>query len=190
MTRTHAIGWVMVAGASAWACGKPSAQTTPESATSTSAGAPPGPSPVTSAGAEAGIRPASHAGVLSWQGSYTSVAAGIALPKDVRWRVPDSPAGLGDGTITLRVDSETGRVRGTVAGSLGPALLDGLATDGRLTATMARQDPTDHGFIGTLSADIDDGGARGTLNAAQADVSAVRTAAFQLAPGAGAGAAP
>jgi hypothetical protein len=176
--------------ACAGACGKPAAQATPESAASTSAGANADAGPVTSAGADGGTSPESHVGVLSWQGSYTSVAAGIALPKDVRWRVPDSPAGLGDGTIALVVDSATGRVRGTVAGPLGPALLDGLATEGRLTATMAREDPTDHGFIGTLSAEIGDGGAQGTLNAAQADVSAVRTAAFRLSPGHGTGATP
>jgi hypothetical protein len=57
-----------------------------------------------------------------------------------------------------------------------------MAADGRLTASMARRDPSDRGFIGTLSGDVTDGGVRGTMNVALAEASALRTASFQLAP--------
>jgi hypothetical protein len=122
------------------------------------------------------------AGNDGWKGGYKSVAGTITLPKDVKWKVPDSTDGIGEGTIAVTVDRPSGRVRGTLDGVLGPATIDGLVSDGKLTATVARQDPTDHGFTGTLSGDLGDAGARGTMNVALAEVSAVRNATFELAP--------
>lgn len=168
------LGWVLAVVAGASACGKPSSQETPAPA--------PGASVSADAGGRAGTSAAETPAISSWQGSYTSVAGGIALPKDVKWKIPESPGGLGDGKIALTVDSASGRVLGTVDGPLGPATLDGLASDGRLTATVARQDPGDHGFIGTLAGDVIDGGAHGTMNLALAEVSAVRSATFHLSP--------
>jgi hypothetical protein len=119
---------------------------------------------------------------VAWKGGYKSVPGTIALPKDVSWKIPETPAGVGDGTIDLTIDRTTGRVDGKVDGVLGPATIDGLASDGTLTATVSRRDPTDHGFTGTLTGDVGDTAARGTLNVALADVSAVRNATFDLAP--------
>jgi hypothetical protein len=170
---SRALCWgLMVASASA--CGKPSSQGSPEPAPPASVAAGASGRAVTSATATPAIS--------SWEGSYTSVAGGITLPKDVKWKVPESPSGLGDGKIALTVDSASGRVLGTVDGPLGPATLHGLASDGRLTATVARQDPSDHGFIGTLAGEVIDGGAHGTMNLALAEVSAVRNATFHLSP--------
>lgn len=184
MKRVSSSILAMVAGG--FACGKPSSQAAPEPSTVASASIPAASGDATGA-ASARATPAP---VSSWRGPYTSVAGALTLPKNVSWRVPESALGLGDGTISLTVDSATGRVQGTVQGPLGPATLDGLASEGHLTANMARQDPSDHGFIGTLAADVRDGGAQGTLNAAVADVSAVRTATFRLSPVRGAGDAP
>jgi hypothetical protein len=166
------------------ACGKPSSPPDPVStaAVSPSAGA--------SAHPGDGVGSAKAAPIQSWQGSYKSVAATITFPKDVRWRVPDTSVGLGDGTMALTVDPETGRVRGTVDGPLGPATLDGLSSGGRLTASVARQDASDQGFIGTLAADFGDAGGQGTMNVSLGEASAVRTAAFQLSPARGAQPAP
>jgi hypothetical protein len=124
---------------------------------------------------------ASAAGVTKWKGGYKSVAGSFVLPKDVKWKVPDSPAGIGDGTIALTIDAGTGRVQGTIDGPLGPATVDGLAVGGKVTANVARTDPTDHGFTGTLQGTLGDS-LQGTMNLAQADVTAVRNATFDLAP--------
>ncbi len=168
------------------ACGKASSASDPAASATA----------IVSAGASAtandggSVASAKAAPIESWQGSYKSAAATIALPKDVRWRVPETSAGLGEGTLALTIDPATGRVRGAVEGPLGPATLDGLASEGRLTATVGRQDSSDHGFIGTLAGDIGEGGAQGTMNVALAEASAVRTAAFQLAPVRGAPSGP
>jgi len=119
-------------------------------------------------------------GLAAWKGGYKSVPGTIVLPKDVKWKVPEIAAGIGEGTIALTVDRATGRVQGKVDGVLGPATMDGVARDGKIAATVSREDPTDRGFTGTLSGDIDDAAARGTLNVALADVSAVRSATFEL----------
>jgi hypothetical protein len=136
----------------------------------------------TSLAAPAASASAAATGSEGWKGGYKSVAGTITLPKDVKWKVPDSTDGIGEGTIAVTVDRPSGRVRGTLDGALGPATIDGLASDGKLTATVARQDPTDHGFTGTLSGDLGDAGARGTMNVALAEVSAVRNATFELTP--------
>jgi hypothetical protein len=122
------------------------------------------------------------AGPTGWKGSYKSVAGTIVLPKDVKWKVPDTSAGVGEGTIVLTVDRSTHRVQGKVDGVLGPAIVDGVSVDGKITATVSRQDPADQGFTGTLSGEIAAAGTSGTMNVALADVSAVRSATFELEP--------
>jgi hypothetical protein len=140
-------------------------------------------SPAASAGPAASVAPAAvPTGATSWKGSYKSAPGTIVLPKDVKWKVPETTAGIGEGTISLTVDRATGRVRGKVDGVLGPATVDGVAVDGKLTATVAREDPADQGFAGTLSGDVGSSSTQGTMNVALADVSAVRNATFDLAP--------
>jgi hypothetical protein len=159
------------------ACAKGSAGESPAPPASTA--------PATSAApsAKASPAPASSAtGASSWKGGYKSVEGTFVLPKDVKWKVPESPAGLGDGTIVLTMDRGTGRVQGTVDGALGPATIDGVAVDGRVTANVSRADPSDHGFTGTLQGTAGDTTLQGTMNLTQADVTAVRNATFQLSP--------
>jgi hypothetical protein len=129
---------------------------------------------------------ATTAPIASWQGSYESAAGALTLPKGVQWRVPETASGLGAGKLELTVDPANGRVRGTVDGPIGPATLDGLLVGGRLTATIARRDPSDHGFIGTLAGQEGDGGVEGTMNVALAEASAIREATFRLSPAHGA----
>lgn len=152
----------------------PSAPSASASASATgSAAASPRPPPATAA------RPT---GPTGWKGGYKSVPGAIVLPKDVSWKVPETAAGVGEGTIALTVDPATGRLQGKIDGVLGPATVDGLASDGKIAATISRVDPADHGFTGTLTGDIGDAGARGTMDLALADVSAVRNATFELSP--------
>jgi hypothetical protein len=100
----------------------------------------------------------------------------------VKWKVAESDAGLGEGTIALSVDAATGRVQGTVDGALGPATIDGVAADRKIAATVSRADPSDHGFTGTLQGTLGDATVQGTMNLTQADVTAVRSATFALSP--------
>jgi hypothetical protein len=126
---------------------------------------------------------------VNWTGGYKSAATGITLPTGVGWKVPESTAGVGEGTIAMTVDAG-GRVTGTVDGVLGPAMIDGLAVDGRVTGAIVRRDPSDHGFTGTLSGELAAGHAHGTMNLTLAEASAVRTASFDLSPAAAAGPKP
>ena len=143
------------------------------------------PSPTATGAPANGAASVAQAASSEWRGSYESVPGTLYIApqlKGVKWVVPETDAGLGAGTITLAVDRGTGRIRGTVEGPLGPATVDGYADGPTLSATVARKDPTDRGFTGTLAARQDDAGVSGTLNVALAEVSAVRTAAFHLTP--------
>ena len=149
-------------------------------------------SPTAAEGPAKGAVSAAPAASSEWRGPYESVPGTLYIApqlKGVKWVVPETDAGLGAGTITLAVDRGTGRIQGTVEGPLGPATVDGYADGPTLSATVARKDPTDRGFTGTLAARQDDAGVSGTLHVALAEVSAVRTAAFHLTPQAAPGAA-
>jgi hypothetical protein len=159
------------------ACSKPSQESAPASAD----GALGAPSPATSA--SAGPAAPTKAASARWAGQYTSSATTLYIPPDwkgVRWSVADSPAGLGDGAMALAIDPDTGRVSGSVDGPLGPATLDGFAGDGGVAGTLARKDPSDRGFTGTLVGSLDGDKLTGTMQMSAADANAVRKATFAL----------
>jgi hypothetical protein len=119
-----------------------------------------------------------------WHGTYKSTAGEVYVPpdwKNVHWTVKESPAGIGEGAIALSVDAATGRTVGTLEGPLGPATIDGFVANGKLTATIARKDPTDQGFTGTLVGVLAEH-CEGTMNLSPAEANAVRTVTFALAP--------
>lgn len=121
----------------------------------------------------------------AWRGSYKSAAGALYVPpdwKNVHWNVKDDGAGIGEGIIALHIDPLSGRVLGTVEGPLGPAVLEGLAADGKLTASIARKDPADQGFKGTLVGVIGEDRAEGTMNVSPAEANTIRTATFMLVP--------
>ena len=128
----------------------------------------------------------------TWQGTYQSSPGVLYIPpdwKDVRGKVKETSGGLGPGTIEIQIDSTTGRILGTLAGPLGPATIDGLASDGKLTATIARRNPADEGFDGTMVGAIAKDRADGTISVALPTASAIRSATFSLSA-AGASKAP
>jgi hypothetical protein len=119
----------------------------------------------------------------SWTGTYKSVAGTLYIPpdwKNVRWSGADSQAGLGEGTMTLEIDAATGRAVGTVEGPLGPAIVDGVVRDGKLTASIFRKVPSDHGFSGTLLGSVQRDVAEGSMNLSSAEATAIRSATFTL----------
>jgi hypothetical protein len=93
-----------------------------------------------------------------------------------------STANAASSAAPFTVDPATSRVVGTLEGPLGPANIDGLAWDGKVTATIARNDPADRGFTGTLMGSIGTDHVDGTMNVALAEADAIRTAAFTLSP--------
>lgn len=171
MRRAH-LAW-LVAGLGA--CSKAGAEKVPEPVASAAAAAAP---------SAAAARPSPVP--TTWRGSYESAAAVLYIPADwkgVHWKVTDTPTGIGEGAIELSIDPSTGGVRGTLTGVLGPASLRGQAADGRVTATIARDDPGDRGFAGTLAATLAGQRAEGTLSVSLADAAAIRAGTFTLAPG-------
>jgi hypothetical protein len=118
----------------------------------------------------------------SWHGSYKSQSGTLYVPADwksVHWNVPESSAGLGDGTIRLTLEP-AGRVHGTIEGPLGPAVVAGFAADGSLTASVQPQNPANRGFCGTLMGSVVDGRLEGTIHVSPAVADAVRVATFML----------
>jgi hypothetical protein len=119
-----------------------------------------------------------------WSGSYTATVGTLYIPpdwKNVRWTGVDS-GGMGEGALAISIEPSSGRVVGTVDGPLGPALIDGFVSEGKLTATLVRKDPSDRGFTGTLIGAIEHDRATGTMSVSTAQANAIRTATFTLAP--------
>jgi hypothetical protein len=128
---------------------------------------------------------ATAASTRTWKGEYKSAAAALAIPTDkskVHWSDAPSTTGIGDGTLTVTIDGASGRATGEVNGPLGPATVEGLAADGKLTATVRRKDPTDRGFTGALVGSITGEKVDGTMSVSLGQASSLRNASFSLAP--------
>jgi hypothetical protein len=110
------------------------------------------------------------------------VAGTLYLPPELKvsWKPSETNAGIGEGTVSMTVDPSNGRLRGDLDGPLGPAALVGLAADGKLTATVARKDPRDRGFAGTMVGTLGTDRGEGTLNVSLAEGGAIRSATFVL----------
>ncbi|HXN30864.1 MAG TPA: hypothetical protein VN894_03340 [Polyangiaceae bacterium] len=169
--------WVMLI-ALVCACGKSHADRRVEATVPPSALANAAPAPVPNATA-----PPHTTG--AWRGTYKSSAGSLYIPpdwKDVHWKVKDTGAGIGEGAIAIQVDPASGRIVGTLEGPLGPAKIDGLGSDGRLTAAIARKDPADEGFTGTIVGTISNDRVEGTMYVSPGEASAIRTATFTMSP--------
>ncbi|NOU29710.1 MAG: hypothetical protein HOO96_17535, partial [Polyangiaceae bacterium] len=123
----------------------PAASTAATSATTTAAVAS---SAAASASAStAGTAPANVAApgaATAYEGDYKSAASSLYVPEDkiykgFRFRGDEAEAGIGPGTMKLKVDP-SGRVEGTGDGSLGAFLVSGFFKDGMLTGTIFRKE--------------------------------------------------
>jgi hypothetical protein len=171
MTRT----WIVLA-ALGCACGKSRGDVTVDASGASLSTASSLSAPMPSAAAAA---PAT----ASWRGKYSSSAGALYIPpdwKDVHWKVKETSAGLGEGAIAIQVDPASGRVTGRLDGPLGPATIDGLGSDGGLSASIARVNPADEGFTGTMVASIANDRVEGTMHVSLADANAIRTATFTM----------
>jgi hypothetical protein len=59
--------------------------------------------------------------------------------------------------------------------------LTGLAAEGKVTATIARKDPKDRGFAGTMIGTLGIDKGEGTMNVSLPEGGAIRAATFVLA---------
>jgi hypothetical protein len=169
------------AGASA-SCDRPHAAPAPETTVPKTAVSEGGPSAPASSAAAAPAAPAT--GPTTWQGSYKSAQGALYIPsdwKDVHWKVKETDTGIGDGALSMRVDGSTGRASGALDGPLGPATLEGVMADGKVTAQITPKDPPDGGFAGTLVGSLANDRMEGTMSVSSGFAGAIRTATFTMA---------
>jgi hypothetical protein len=128
----------------------------------------------------------------TWRGTYKSAAGGLYLPPEIKasWKPTETPAGIGEGSLSFTVSPGEGRVRGELEGPLGPATITGLVADGGLTATVARKEPRDHGFAGTMIGNLGHDKGEGALKLSLAEGGAIRTGTFVVSPAAASPHAP
>jgi len=173
-----------------WACGRSGESAAPPraapSAEHTDGAAAANASAVSSASIAAAAGPgATQSKHVAWSGTYKSAAGTLYIPpewKGVRWSGAESQAGIGEGTLEIGIDPLTGRVVGVLDGPLGPAVVDGLAAGEKVTATISRKNPSDHGFAGSLVGSIGADSVTGSMNLSSAEASTIRAASFSLAP--------
>lgn len=123
-----------------------------------------------------------------WAGAYQSKAGTMYVPDGgewakTTWRGDESTEGLGEGKLTLTVDPGNGAAEGAIEGPLGPAVVYGRVTGAQLTATIARKDIGDRGFVGTLDGKIGADAIEGIVRVSSAEANVIREAPFQLKKG-------
>ncbi len=163
------------------ACGKSSGPDAPAGSGAASASA----APSSSSAAIASAAPSAAASTATataraMKGTYKTTTGTLAVTPQwskTKYGLPESSAGVGDGTLTLQIDAQ-GRVTGTLDGVVGAAVLEGTLAGPQLTAAVRRKDPTDRGFAGTLVGTIAGDKATGTLSLASAEGGLVRTGTF------------
>jgi hypothetical protein len=175
--RLCAVRLAFALGGAVAGCDRPGAQATSTDASVEAARAPSEPAHAKPAAAPTDT-------VEHWAGSYASEAGALSLPPEIKatWKPTEIPSGLGDGTLAFTVDRANGQTVGTLEGPLGPATLAGVARDGKVSATVARKDPRDHGFVGTLVGTLGHDRGDGTMKLSPAEGGAIRSATFTVAP--------
>ena len=122
----------------------------------------------------------------TYAGKYTTTAGTLHIPSDnkdykgVKQAPDDGSKHVGEGSMTVSVDS-SGRVSGAIeAGPASPALIDGVLSDGEIRANVRRKDPTDNGLTGTLQAKLAGANVEGVMKLAEHNAAIVREAKVSL----------
>jgi hypothetical protein len=130
--------------------------------------------------ASASARPA---GPTHFTGTYTSKASELFVPdaeayKGFKFRGDDAGSALGDGPIKLTVALD-GKVTGSLEGPLGPATLDGVATDAGITFRVTADDPkADLALSGTGEGEASPSEVKGTMQLSSWHANLLRQATF------------
>ena len=123
-------------------------------------------------------------GAAAFTGKYTVATGTMYVPdaKDwssVKFKNDDSKL-LGDGELSLAIDSAGGVTGTSEGGPLGAAIIEGKSDGKMLAATIRRKDPGDDGLTGTLLATVDGSKVDGTMKLAEFNAAVVRTATFSV----------
>ncbi|MCL2776917.1 MAG: hypothetical protein FWD73_02860 [Polyangiaceae bacterium] len=194
MTRQTALTHVALAALAALAamnaaCSKMSAPTdagAPANATANTTADVAMPAAVTASPAD-GVVAATTA--KHFHATYTIVPGTLYVPDGAGWSgvkfKNDSSRMLGEGTLTLTVDTG-GRISGvSEGGPLGNTIIDGTADENTLLATIRRKDPSDMGLTGTLVATLAGNQLQGTMKLSESNAAVVREATITAAAEAG-----
>jgi hypothetical protein len=98
----------------------------------------------------------------------------------VKWRGDDAGEGLGEGSISLTIDTGAHVVTGLADGPIGDVLLSGAVDDGKVTASVRRKNATDRGLTGTLIATLTAERVEGMMRLSFGDAHIIREATFRL----------
>jgi hypothetical protein len=129
---------------------------------------------------------------VTWSGTYQASPGSLYVYdggewKGVHFRGDDAATGLGEGPLSLTIDPATRELRGTASGPLGDVILAGvvsrdLATDGAISFSVLRKDPSDHGLTGTGVGHLGASTLTGTMRLSRGDAHVIRDVTFSLTP--------
>jgi hypothetical protein len=131
--------------------------------------------------------PTAPSAVSTWTGKYTSEPGSLYVVDggawaEVKWRGDDAGLGLGDGSMTLTVNSTTHDVHGTADGAIGSVVIVGSISENSVTASVLRKDPADQGLTGTVVAKVTGEALTGTMRLSVANARVIREVKFSLSP--------
>jgi hypothetical protein len=149
-----------------------------------------GAEPVSSAAPSATVilEAAAPTSVETWTGSYDSQPGSLYVYDGgewagVTWRGDEAGTAIGSGTLTLAVNKKSGEVQGTADGAIGSVVLVGSIASDKVTATVARKDPSDRGLTGTLFGTLAGTTLSGSMRLSAPDARVIRDAKFTLSTG-------
>ncbi len=121
-------------------------------------------------------------GPRTYRGSYTATAGTLFVPDAAPWEHVkfrgDDAGALGEGSLLLSIDADSGAVSGDLQGPLGPAVLRGVTTGEAFSFNIAPREQTDMAFSGTGTGTFDGGLASGEIQASSWRANVLRTATF------------
>ncbi len=123
---------------------------------------------------------------VAWTGTYVSAPGSLYVYdggewKGVHFRGDDAAVALGEGPLSLSIDTKTSVVRGAASGPLGDAVITGAVTKDEVTFSVLRKDPRDQGLTGTGSGRVNGDALEGTIRLSRSDAHVIREAKFKLA---------
>lgn len=119
----------------------------------------------------------------SWRGSYETKKAKVTIDPGVlepSFIADNGQVASGRGALLLTI-AEDGRVSGTMRGALGDAIVSGALEDEVLVATFHPRDAGAEPYMsGLVSARVDGGAMKGTLQSSSGDAVLARTGTVEL----------
>jgi hypothetical protein len=129
-------------------------------------------------GASAAASSAAPTKTAEWAVTYKTTAGTLYIPDAKDWASAkfknDESKYLGEGTLSLAVDSAGVVTGSSEGGPLGATVIQGFVDKGVLSATVRRKTPSDDGLTGTIIARTSDDKLEGSMKLAEANAAVVR----------------